>query len=197
MNALSTTVIGVDPAFRKGGFWTAVYEPLKTAVTFVPYPTVLEFHDYINRIPTSGSSPFFAVENSNIDAFLFYTHKSHGGALLTAGQARKVRGAKLLTKAEIATIGRNVGANQAVSELTCRSIIQRFGAERLLALSPKQKGRKYTEMEFNYIYRNLDKVTLYGYKGGNDGQDQRDAYKLAMQGYDHLKLLQKLNQWKP
>lgn len=78
-------------------------------------------------------------------------------------------------RAEIARKGRNVGTNQAASELTVRSVCDRYGPKAVLNISPRQKGAKWPESTFRAFARQ-DRVKLIGYTGN---QDQRDAYKLA------------------
>lgn len=184
MNELISRIVGVDPAFRNGGFWTCVFEPDTRVHTFLQFPHVLAFDRYCAKLDGFGRNVFFVVENSNLEKFTFYTHKTASGVLLTAEQAKRTK-CSPIPKQELLSISRNVGANQAASEYACIAVKEHFGQAALLELSPKQKGRKYTEMEFSYFVAQ-DRAILKGY---NNLQDQRDAYKLAHQGLDHLKLV--------
>lgn len=146
------TYIGIDPAFRKDGFWTCCIEGKLT--TFTKAENVLEF----DRLMQSNFYPedaFVVVENSNEQNFTFDMFGS---------------------TAEVARKSRNVGTNQAVSQLTVQSCIDRYGIENVISISPKQKGQKYTEPQFKSII-NQDKFSIVGYTGN---QDQRDAFKLAL-----------------
>ena len=79
------------------------------------------------------------------------------------------------SREEIARKGRNVGTNQAVSELTVRSACDRYGPNAVINISPRQKGAKWPESTFQ-VCAKQDRVSLVGYTGN---QDQRDAFKLA------------------
>jgi len=152
---MSSVYVGVDPAFRKGGFWACVIDMTDKTVAFREFADVLQWHDWI-RSPDAPEECFVCVENSNMQDVTF----AYG---------------MVGNKSQVARTSRNVGANQAVSELTYRSAVARYGSHRVFQVSPEQKGRKYSPDQFAAVIRH-DGVLLP--KGGNN-QDQRDAYKLA------------------
>lgn len=151
--SVAPVYIGVDPAFRAGGFWAAILDMRDKSVAFKKFASVLAFHDWLR----SGDSPlscFVCVENSNMQNINFDM----------AGN-----------KAEVARKGRNVGCNQAVSQLAYDSALARYGPERVYQVSPAMKGNKYTPGQFGAVVKS-DGVTL---PKGSQNQDCRDAYKLA------------------
>lgn len=85
---------------------------------------------------------------------------------------------------ELAKKGRNVGTNQAVSELAVRSAVDRYGAFCVMNISPREKGKKYAEPVFFAALR-ADRMKTYGYTGS---QDQRDAYQLARMAASNARL---------
>jgi hypothetical protein len=155
-------IVGVDPAFRKGGFWACFLDLSDRTAAFRSFRDVLEYDRFI-RSEEAPATAYVVVENSNLQNQNFDM----------TGQ-----------RDELARKGRNVGTNQAVSELTVRASIDRYGKESVLNLSPKQKGAKYDERYFFAALKG-DRVTPIGYTGN---QDQRDAYKLAHIGVSELRL---------
>jgi len=146
--------IGVDPAFRKDGFWCAIVDMSDRTVAYKKMTDVLAFHDWLR----SGDSPlscFICVENSNLQNKSFDTSGN---------------------RAETARKGRNVGTNQAVSELAYISALRRFGESRTFQVSPKEKGAKWTEAQAGAVLKS-ERLTVIT-KG--DNQDCRDALKLAL-----------------
>lgn len=148
--------IGVDPAHRKGGFWIAVVDMTNRTVAYRKFEDVLEWHDFIRSLEAPLSC-FVCVENSNLQNKSF-----------------DMSGSKM----EIARKGRNVGTNQAVSELAYRSALRRYGVDRVFEVSPKEKGPKWTEAQAGYVLKS-ERLTVI--TNGNN-QDARDALKLALIG---------------
>lgn len=145
--------VGVDPAFRIGGFWACFLDHTDRTATFRQFRDVLAFDRFIHS-PDAPENAFFCVENSNLQNQNFDMTGS---------------------REEIARKGRNVGTNQAVSELTVRSACDRYGPNAVINISPRQKGAKWPESTFQ-VCAKQDRVSLVGYTGN---QDQRDAFKLA------------------
>jgi len=146
-------VIGVDPAFRKGGFWAAFADLEERTVQFRSFRDVLLW----DRFLFSQDAPFHAVvavENSNLQDLNFDMSGN---------------------RPTVARKGRNVGTNQAVSELTVRSARDRYGVDAVMNISPREKGKKYDDFYFHASLKG-DNMRPIGYTGL---QDQRDAYKLA------------------
>ena len=128
-------VIGIDPAIRKNGFALCFYDTENKTVNFL----IMDFVDFI--IYTESLKKYdvynfrdyvFAVENSNLQN-LSFDMKGNKGVL-----ARK---------------SRNVGMNQAVSQLTC-DLLKRRGFE-VVEISPKQKGAKLEHDTFKAIKNNI------------------------------------------
>jgi hypothetical protein len=147
--------IGIDPSFRKDGFAICIIDEDNTA-NFIRFGGMLEFIEWLFDAPQNG---FYCVENSNLQ-----------------NQTFDMRGTKQL----IAKKSRDVGKNQAVSQLTVEKLEKDFGKENVLGLSPAQKGAK---IEDNAIFMQIVKqegITLLNYKGLNKEQDERDAFMLAI-----------------
>lgn len=158
-------VIGVDPAFRKNGFAVCFWDLSDNTMNFEMYGDVLEFHNFIN----SEDAPEKAVciiENSNLQNTTF-----------------DLRGNKL----EVAKKSRNVGTNQAVSQLTVWSCEGRYGAENTYGISPKQKGAKLKGDFFNTI---LNKYKIRTHVKRMN-QDMRDAGQLALKYVGYRKQIVK------
>jgi hypothetical protein len=148
--------IGVDPAFRQGGFWACILDMADKSVVFKCFEDVLHWHDWL-RSPDAPGSCFVCVENSNLQNQTFD---------MSGSREKVARGS------------RNVGTNQAVSELAYRSAVRRYGKGKVWQVSPKEKGRKWTPDQFGYIAQS-DGVVL---PKGPVNQDCRDAYQLASIG---------------
>lgn len=151
--------IGVDPAFRKGGFWAVVIDMEDRTARPIAFRDLLDWHDWL-RSEEAPETAFVAIENSN--------EQNKNFDMEGTGYV-------------IARKGRNVGTNQAVSQLAVVSAIRRYGASNVFSVSPKQKGRKYSPAEFGSVVRS-DGITLMGMwlsQGRENAQDQRDAYKMA------------------
>ena len=150
-------VIGIDPALRKNGFALCFYDTINKTVDFL----ILDFVDFIlitesfrNHDVNNYLDYVFCVENSNLQN-LSFDMKGNKGVL-----ARK---------------SRNVGMNQAVSQLTC-DLLKRRGFE-VVEISPKQKGAKLEHDTFKAFTMNM---TVANYKGLKGEQDKRDAFKIAL-----------------
>lgn len=150
---LKPVYIGVDPAFRAGGFSICIIDMTdKTAVTKTL--DLLAFHDWL-RSPDAPDTCFVCVENSNLQNQNFDTTGN---------------------KNEIARKGRNVGCNQAVSQLAYESALARYGPKNVFQVSPREKGRKITDAKMFAAILQQDGVRL---QKRTLNQDERDAYMLA------------------
>ena len=146
-------VIGIDPAIRKNGFALCFYDSINKTLDF----EIMDFIDFIlfSEDAMEATDNFaFCVENSNLQN-LSFDMKGNKGVL-----ARK---------------SRNVGMNQAVSQLTC-DLLKRRGFE-VVEISPKQKGAKLEHETFKALTMNM---TVANYKGLKGEQDKRDAFKIAL-----------------
>jgi hypothetical protein len=150
------TFVGIDPAFRASGFAIAI-EDGAGELSFKIFKNGFEgfFFWLLNDRPDNC---FIGVENSNLQNSTF----------ITSG-----------TRAELAKRSRDVGKNQAVSQMVvdlCRTII---GPERVAEFSPAQKGKKITSLKlFEAILREKRYKGVYNYKGQKLEQDKRDAFKI-------------------
>lgn len=147
--------IGVDPAFRESGFAVCIIDETKE-VCFKVFKSFLDFLDWLYEAPDNAVA---CVENSNLQNETF-----------------DMRG----SKAVVARKSRNVGANQAASQYTFEACKKRWGT-RAFQVSPKQKGKKWTDVYFKSIARTENHV-IVNYKGNKTEQDKRDAYQLALIG---------------
>jgi len=145
--------IGIDPAFRKSGFAVCIIDENKEAQFRTFKNGLLDFLSWLWN--DSPDNALVTVENSNLQNITF-----------------DMRG----SKAVIAKKSRNVGKNQAASEITVQACIVRWGKNRVQNISPRQKGGKWTDKEFKAVVRQ-EGHKLYGYTGK---EDYRDAYQLAL-----------------
>lgn len=144
-------VIGIDPAIRKNGFALCFYDTINKTIDF----KIMDFIDFIFYVMDRDTYSYkFAVENSNLQNLSF-----------------DMTGNKNV----LARKSRNVGMNQAVSQLTC-DLLKRRGFE-VVEISPKQKGAKLEHETFKALTMNM---TVANYKGLKGEQDKRDAFKIAL-----------------
>ena len=158
-------VIGLDPAFRKNGFGCCVLEiECKKAVN-VSFDTFPDFMAFFQWVMSFEGKVIFGVENSNLQNSTF---------------GRYYSGVKGLNK-----ISRNVGANQAISQITVDILKWRFKDKNVLEFSPKEKGSKWSLYEAQ--------SALVGLKVANSKvkmtQDQRDALKISILTLEKSKII--------
>lgn len=159
-------IIGVDPAFRKGGFWSAILDTQNKTVEFKPFNNVFEFADFVKELV--GSDVFFSIENSNANNVTFKKSNNPGIA---------------------ARYSRDAGKNQAVSELAVQYVMLHHGSNyHIVHAGDKKKGWKEQSRFFHAIVKS-DGYTLLT---PQRNQDQCDAYFIAMMGYSNFKLTNKL-----
>lgn len=147
---INSTFIGVDPALRKGGFWVCIICRVDNTATFKGCKHLGEFVRILQDCEPAGVT----VENSNLQKSVFNPKSGVGGAI---------------------SVGKNMGVSQAAADIADQYSI--FPS----SISPKQKGAKVTN---DSVFKGIVKantLTLTNYKGGNGiGQDQRDAFMLAL-----------------
>lgn len=168
------TYIGIDPAFRKDGMAMCIisFSPTQQSwqMEFFKFKSVL---DACKHFMFSGrdASPdekiayrnlVFCVENSNLQNCTFDKSGNEGE------KARK---------------SRNVGANQAISQLICDILREFRPGATLLEVSPLQKREKLTSAEFKASAKAHGII----YSGKTTSQDKRDAYKLALHAKRRIK----------
>lgn len=153
--------IGIDPAFRKNGFAVCIIDDDKTVRALV-MKSFLEFIAWLRD--DAPEKAIAVVENSNMQNKTFDMSGN---------------------KATIAKKSRNVGANQAVSQITFELIKEKYG-NLAFQVSPKQKGRKWTSAMFlqvlkseKHTYLVVDPKEL---KTKKFKQDSIDAYQIALMG---------------
>ena len=168
--------LGIDPAFRKSGFATCIIDEQNTAWFRTIKGGLLEFLKFIEEMPDDVIA---CTENSNLQDITFYTHRAPNGTLLSASQARFVRGARPLKKSELAKASRNVGANQAASEYTYQATVKRWGESRAFQVSPRDKGKTWADDRFQMVAKS-EKHKLIDYRRSKD--DYRAAYQVALIG---------------
>ena len=152
------TVIGVDPAFRAGGFWACILDFREKTINFQKFENVLEWDRWLRSIHTD-TPDLVVVENSN----------GQNASFDTSG-TRRVTARK----------GRNVGANQAASQLAVQAALDQLGWSSVLSITPYQKGAKITYAStFEAIVKSDGFILPPKYP---KNQDCRDAYKIAWIG---------------
>lgn len=164
-----TVWIGVDPAFRPGGFWICIIDTQDATADFRQFKSVLHFDRWL-RSDEAPETAVVSIENSNLQKSTF--------GMLRNGKRESSPGE---SGAHLAARSRNVGTNQAASQLAVDAARDRYGAGYVVEISPKQKGKKvWSEKDFAWIVQ-ADKVRLMC-QVGKAKQDMRDAYMLAQMG---------------
>jgi len=156
--------IGIDPAFRKAGFAICIIDKDGEAQGKM----FKSFLDFVQWLTTPGEAPqnaIVGIENSNLQNATF-----------------DMRG----TKGTIAKRSRNVGANQAASQYTVDFCRWWYGSKRVYEISPKQKGKKWTQEQFRQVARQEGHTVI-----GRFNQDQRDAYQVALIAKKHNRINRK------
>ncbi len=169
MQAPQPIYVGVDPAFRKNGFWAAILDGNAKQMTFKAFD-LLTWHDWL-RSDEAPAVCFVMVENSNLQNLTFNRH-------LTGSLSEKFRKS------------RNVGANQAVSELAYQSALRRYGPRFAFEISPEAKGQKIVDQRvFEGLMRSEGIELPPGeFVKKEAAQDKRDAAKLALMMRRKVKL---------
>jgi len=157
----SPIYIGVDPAFRKGGFWAAILDMTDKTLVFREFD-LLSWHDWL-RSDDAPDMCFVCVENSNLQ------NENFDISTKAVTLKNKLK--------EVARKGRNVGCNQSVSQLAYESAVLRYGAKQVFGISPKDKGAKITDTRMFLGLMKQEGILL---PPGATKQDQRDAAKLAL-----------------
>ena len=145
--------MGVDPSFRKNGFSVAIIDTQNKEVEFLTFKNgFLSFQNWVRR----NDEGVICIENSNLQNKSFDT---------------------LGSKGVVARKSRNVGTNQAVSQL---SVDYCMGFPHLVTVevSPKEKGKKWSrETAMSVI--NSEGLTANKAK---ISQDEADSLQLALMG---------------
>lgn len=151
--------VGIDPAFRKKGFCVCVIDE-QNDVAFTTFKNgFLDFLEWLKDLPKHS---IIGVENSAMQNATFET------------PADKKKSVSIRLRKS-----RDVGKNQAASQYTvdvCRAII---GTNKTIEISPRMKGVKWSDKTFLRAVKS-EGHNLLNYTGS---QDQRDAYKLALQAW--------------
>jgi len=127
---------------------------IKVKVEFTVFSYYFDFLRFIMNVKYSPSA--IVIENSNLQASVFNYKAS---------------------KSVLAKIARNVGQNQACSQITIDLCKELFIDSVIHDISPLDKGGKWDREAFN----NEINSRGHAYEGSSN-QDQRDAYKLALIG---------------
>jgi len=161
--------IGIDPSFRKNGFAICIIGGGEAS--FKIFEGFLQFFDWLQSYKKANEADewkdfktdtFFCIENSNLQALSF---DMRGNVSVACRKSR------------------DVGKNQAISQCTVDICTLLFGKDKVLELSPLQKGAK---VENDVIFRAIAKdagIALTNYKGQVGEQDKRDAFMLALKIY--------------
>ena len=155
------TIIGVDPSFRQGGFWVAIVDRTEQSIVFRQFASVLHIDRWLQS-PDAPAAALVCVENSNLQNVNF----------------SKTGGARV-----IARKGRNVGTNQAASQLAVEAARDKYGPASVVELSPLEKGAKWTSRQFQAVLKQ-EHLTVYNLR---DNQDARDAAKVLFIGESKAK----------
>lgn len=151
------TYIGVDPAYRDGGFW--VCEISGEIVAFYKMKGFIEFVKYVDELAENTIDVSICIENSNETNHTFISPT--------------VRSAAAREK-----ISRDVGKNQAISQMSVDYCQYMLGTG-VHSVSPAEKGMKWSDKITRAEAKNHG-LELFNYKGLKSEQDKRDAFKLAL-----------------
>lgn len=151
------TYIGVDPAYRDGGFW--VCEIRGAIVAFYKMKGFIEFVKYIDELAENTIDVSICIENSN------ETNHTFISPTIRSPSARE-------------KISRDVGKNQAISQMSVDYCQYMLGSG-VYSVSPAEKGMKWTDKIARSEAKNHG-LELFLYKGLVSEQDKRDAFKLAL-----------------
>lgn len=147
---MRTIKIGCDPAFRKDGFCICIVDEYKE-VGFITFKKYIDFIGWVqNDMPENSK---VAIENSYLQKSTF-----------------DMRG----SKPEVARKSRNVGMNQAASEIAYQ--LFRQYSKYVRNISPKEKGAKW--VNDSTVLRVAKSMGLILPKT-KFSQDERDAFKLV------------------
>lgn len=152
-----TYFIGVDPAYRDGGFY--VCEINGSMACFYLMKGFIEFVKYIDGLIELNVDAYICIENSNETNHTFISPKVKS----RAGREK---------------ISRDVGKNQAVSQMSVDYCNYALG-HGVYSVSPAEKGIKWSDLITKAEAKNHD-LELFNYKGLKSEQDKRDAFKLAL-----------------
>ena len=172
-------IIGIDPAFRIKGFSIAIIDYTDRTVNFKTFKNgFIDFSSWL--LHDSPDSAVICIENSNLTNATFYSHRcKKTKKLLTSWQAKKNPNAQPLSKNELSKMSRDVGKNQAISQITY-DICKVFDKFDTYQISPKEKGAKWNTLHFKGVLKAerltitipIDKVT----------QDEIDGLQMALHG---------------
>jgi hypothetical protein len=151
--------IGVDPAFRKNGFWCAIIERPQNTVRFVECKNLGAFTNLL----IWEKPDHILIENSNLQKLQFNPNASN-----------KER--------------QNVGMNMAVSQISVDIATEVLCLELPVEISPKKKGAKIADLNLFEAWLKANTLTAENYKGNKTEQDKRDAAKLAIIAEQQYKL---------
>lgn len=148
--------IGIDPALRKDGFAICIIDEDNT-IAFIVFKN--GFIDFIRWLyQDAPENAVFCVENANLQQMLF----DRSGNIGT-----------VITKAL------NAGKNMGISQATYDAIKSKY-PKTAFGVSPKDKGKKWTDTYFRAMCELEQHEIPKDYKGTAADQDKRDAYLLAL-----------------
>lgn len=147
--------IGIDPCFRKNGFGVCIIDKKDNTVRTIIFKSFLLFLDFVS-VELIEQDCVFCVENSNLQNSTF----------------KKLYGSKGERNS------RDVGKNQAVSQLTVDFLIMKFGIERVLQISPLQKGTVWSATICKQVAREYKLTLLNDFDKKKD--DDRSAFMCAI-----------------
>lgn len=164
---VKTILIGIDPAFREGGFAICCIEGRD--VRFVTFPNFLAFISWLRSDRPEKAR--VCIENSNLQNTTFALNQIVQGML----KGKYTYDGIMQTVRYTAKLSRDAGKNQAASQYTVDVCRAYFGAENVFEISPKEKGAKVTS---HAICAAIAKANGHDFPKKSN-QDDRDAYMLA------------------
>lgn len=191
-------VIGIDPAFRKGGFAAALFDLSDRSLRMRKFASYIEFLKWLpeqrQSLYQNGYKVFIGVENANDQDAVFGLDKAIAAIRYKAMAKARVRGGIRMTINYILSEmrkwvrrGRDIGKVQAASQYTVETCWLYFGKEVVYSISPQEKGKKVKDAYFRKVWKGAGVDTITDYKGRVSDQDFRDAGMICLLAYNRAR----------
>jgi hypothetical protein len=176
-----TTFIGIDPASRKDGFGTFMFdsETRKAEATVFKFPE--DFYAYIPVLHELHPNAIICIENSDLQggaSMYGYHERGFIADVKKYGQARAL--SIFLKKAM------GVGKNQEVSNTVARMCIKYWGEDNVIQITPRQKGDVPDQKAVNTQIQ-IQRMEFDSEKDKPTKEDTRSAFACCLYGRANYK----------
>jgi hypothetical protein len=155
---MAVKYLGIDPAARLYGLGVCLLDWESRAASFPRFRDFLKFYDWLLWSGQAPAEAIVGIENSNLTRATF---DQTGGPRVAAAKSR------------------SVGKNQELSKLLALACSRKYGEDRVVHFSPKQKGGVWSEKTFRGILAQ-DRVELILEPGQVIKGDDIAAYMVAL-----------------